>query len=503
MLTSCLCRAWKANVVPERWTRVLHLLVRITAVLVVSSLFLFISESQSLLSFAKARSGRIATALRSSTVCPQKSHASNQPTSSHWWNESVWNDRPKYGEYGVCSWIPRNASVASLWNELLFQNNFLPYLQTVLFMNHKNTKTSREVLLDSEQDSLAWKVLLRTLLKPSFLQRAVKSQPHQTTWMKDVLQKIVPEKPSSGGPLRVLVLTTAIPNVGIKDCELDGSESDSCALWTAKLQSILDPSMVRITTLVAPSFATTEFYTERILAQPLFLRDAKHDSDHVPYDVIVHDLIRQDMALTERKHSLLLNVDFAERRLHAIQRFVRAVQKAESTTVFDCTGGSVRGRAPVALFLDDYMGGYHDSILADSIQGRITQQVADHYQLGFISYSRAMQRNMWADGTRNIFGGGAMDPKGVATQRLEQTSILFTVLYSLLSYTVDSCRHGSRTEEDKSRPSFFSPNVQELANAVMPPYLDSNLTLINVKDQWQEEKDAQRERKMRFCVHAD
>jgi hypothetical protein len=158
--------------------------------------------------------------------------------------------------------------------------------------------------------------------------------------------------------------------------------------------------------------------------------------------------------------------------------------------------------------------------LKQAIYSRVVQQLADHYQLGLISHSASgIQRLEWInEATRSTTAATTStssttlgEPRQLidikpnsdsenillTDQSRHSIQVLWTLLYSMLQYTIDECSNladqiSSPTTTTSTATLVPAENLNRIEN-VIPPYLDGNLSLRNVSPLWKQQEVIQRQ----------
>jgi hypothetical protein len=316
---------------------------------------------------------------------------------------------------------------------------------------------------------------------------------------------------------------------------------------------------------------TTQVYTESIRHGLFHHHQAISDDDDPsgssssrhPPDLILHAMGHADMMMHSRlleQHDnayddILQTVNFTDNLRHALQHFLRASLVSAATAPREqCQQHDHEQLSlpipPAVLLVNDYYNhrqeyyqqhhhddgdknGNNDKInghdredylfLKEAIYSRVVQQLADHYQLGFISHAASgIQRQEWINTatkhttTTNTARGeparqldSQTNSKGKNTMLADEgrhsIQILWTLLFSMLQYSIDECSNlenqTSRATRTKAAAAAATTttttalvpteHLHRIEN-VIPPYLDGNFSLRNVSPLWQQQEVLQR-----------
>jgi hypothetical protein len=286
------------------------------------------------------------------------------------------------------------------------------------------------------------------------------------------------------------------------------------------LQTLLDrflgQGVVQVTVVAIPT-ATTELFTAmvkdgRVLQTRQQLGDGDGDSAHdgptsqiqrhiQTADLILHAAGSQDNFRLDRRANTMENVKYQEHQRRVQQDFIRACLQSQP-----CSHGNKHAHAqPAVVYLDDYLSGQgHETIVADTITARVIHQLVDYYTaVSLVSYASVVNRLVMADTEKSVFGGagGGGGAGSLNYGKVAHVGVLWTLVFAALEFTVDYCSHVSAKSEThgSSEVPFISEEVFRRVNAVPPPYLNGNTSLVTVSEEWIHEEKKLMNRRKAVC----
>ena len=248
------------------------------------------------------------------------------------------------------------------------------------------------------------------------------------------------------------------------------------------------------------SFATTEFYTQLLIAQ--------REQTHGP-DVILHALSRYDLRHADMEHKDPHSVLWEEERRRILQDFVRAGRRANPC------------QDTVVLFVDDNIpstststtqptSSSSPSLWVEQVNSRMLLQVSEHYGAGLISYHQVVME--WMIMRKN---GPTNHPLSLLAPNDDAGQFHATahkvlaqcVLYGLLHFTVTYCntRDQSTTTTTSNATvavveSMVPLDIAHRVRTVLPPFLDAEQTFLTVSEEWRLQEEMEQQFHAQYCT---
>ena len=402
---------------------------------------------------------------------------------------------PDTKKKGICSkLLPEGATAASLWTQ-----NAAKILKASIHP------------ADKDGVHVAWTESLLRLLSPDLLERGLRTQPNHKA-LKRVSQ-IIQEKlknPETAPPLEVAVVGGSvtegggcqnIPNTIQLDAQKEKPtiQGNSCA-WPLRLQLLLDAIMgegvIRVHNLAVGG-------TNSNLATPVL--DYWLFPENSPLlvngpDVIINGYAANDNLPPAHKRGDDTNMTgdfefFYKYGMGRVQEFIR-------TSLFSrpCLDD------PLVLFVDEYLGNQHNLVLGELFRFEAVDVLTSWYgqAAGAISPAQVVRRMIYADTEELIFTAPWKKPRGEKRVDVHfgmpgHVHIAWTVAYSFLTMALNFC------EEETSRPSedtsqkFIPAETMELVEQDVPPFLDAELQVDDVRTKWKEDTVARQQSEEEYC----
>lgn len=359
-------------------------------------------------------------------------------------SEPGWKDLPtrSYNVQGFCSRVPMDTTAGMIWNAL-------------------RADVLRMTPVDDAEDLQG---LVDRLLSPYNLRNTQRGRPLFSTWGAFLDKVNARIRSSRERSVRIAVLVT----------------KDEPSGWPRRLQGLLDRALgprVVVVDIHSVPYPSSELFTKGLTYNLLY------KSDVVP-DMIIHSLFSSDDYAPDRDHNVLEDVTFMDHRRFVAEDWLRAAMESQPC----------HDSPPVVMFVDDTLPGHnHGGYLADSIQARVVQQLVDHYQVPFVSFVDAVRRTILTDESSVFYYGKDPSVDG-------QIGVLWSILFSFLSYTVEYCDHVANQASEQYQFSSFDSAMRHRVEHIVPPYLSGNLSLSDVSEKWQQEEERQTMRREHVCL---
>ena len=316
---------------------------------------------------------------------------------------------------------------------------------------------------------------------------------------------------STAPPLRVMVMGGSVTE-GV-ECEqqtVNGLLIGRNCSWPVRLESFLNTFLgydaVRVVNVAQGGTNSDQALSVIKYWMYPTIKDDDDSSDasdgkqkmFVP-DIIVHAFGSNDSHLgnieaTERERIKLLHEQGTKRLNH----FVQTVQRAHACPT------------PVLVHLDDYFGGHDQgALIGDFTYRMVLKEVAGWYGNLAVSSAQVVDDFIYPDtkGEVTFSPRYRLSQNGHYVEEVHfgyagHVAILWSWVYGAVQATFHFCNSQDWDDQqhDKSKvtdgpmtsaePSIVRPNVNHL-RTVVPPPLDYKLSLHNVTDAWQREKERQ------------
>jgi hypothetical protein len=216
-------------------------------------------------------------------------------------------------------------------------------------------------------------------------------------------------------------------------------------------------------------------------------------------DIIINAYATNDMHILTLQEAMSQNISLREKIFGMAQNFTR-------TALQQCTE---EGKAPLLLWLDDYLGNEQREILAASefIQG--LQVLAGYYGFGLLSYADTVRDLVYGSTTERSFSPPGWYKKGPEMKREihppypMHIAVSYIVTYTFLELTSTYCGLESwkvtSWENDLDYYDASIPDFLDMKESVLtldspplprpkglPPFLTSSLKLDDVSKLWHE-----------------
>ncbi len=295
-------------------------------------------------------------------------------------------------------------------------------------------------------------------------------------------------------PLKILVMGGSVTKgvnckTGIKDYH------DVECSWAVRLETLLNNlAGDRVVDVHLAAVGGTNSAT----AQAMLEYDLLPEKMREP-DIIINAYATNDMHILTLQEAMSQNISLREKIFGMAQNFTR-------TALQQCTE---EGKAPLLLWLDDYLGNEQREILAASefIQG--LQVLAGYYGFGLLSYADTVRDLVYGSTTERSFSPPGWYKKGPEMKREihppypMHIAVSYIVTYTFLELTSTYCGLESwkvtSWENDLDYYDASIPDFLDMKESVLtldspplprpkglPPFLTSSLKLDDVSKLWHE-----------------
>jgi len=287
-----------------------------------------------------------------------------------------------------------------------------------------------------------------------------------------------------------------------------------------------------------PYISTTAEFDTAVVQNRAWLDFIAASNDGNGPDVILSAFHAHDMYPPERSVKAAEEINYYYQQQNIVQDFIRACLQppvqcdaSSSSTSAAAPKASKTYEPPLLIVTDDYVGNQQGPIMAENTQARVLRLLSDYYEIGFVSYAEVIRKLVylsedsplehsllkdWTSHLDEQLQTTATTTASHVTENKQQASVeeiiqhgmvgpiamTLTLAYSFLKYTVSFCAAEQRPSsttvssitEGVSIDDVMLPEAVDLVENIIPPNLDTNVTLGNIKMLWNAEKDATQEK---------
>jgi len=415
----------------------------------------------------------------------------------------------------MCSKLPsQGASAASLWDdyaETIFQASIHP--------------------LDTKGGHVPWTKSLFKFVTPYLLEKGLRASPQHSnmqTVMRIIQTKL--QHPDTAPPLEVLIVGGSVTEGGgcenthnalklnVSNAEkkdfLGSIKGNACA-WPFRLQVLVDAMLgsgvIRFHNLAVGG--TNSHLALPVLDYWLF-PEGSVLLERGP-DVIINGYAANDNLPPENKRGDDTNVTgdydfFYKYGLEQEQDFIRACLQSRP-----CFG------EPLVFFVDEYLGNQHDIVLGELFRFEAVDLLADWYgSVGAISSAEVVRRFVYANTDDVVFSARWKAVFGTHERRIDvhagmasHVLIAWTTALSMLTMALNFCEEevarrgdafnegesGGEERQQTTYAKFVDSESMELLQHAIPPILDKELQVSDVKTRWSADALARAQAVAEYC----
>ena len=252
------------------------------------------------------------------------------------------------------------------------------------------------------------------------------------------------------------------------------------------------------------------------------------NEENLPYDVIINAYSTNDMHLISVKEAKENNMTLEQSLLSVNQDFIRAALRDTSR----CEGRHL----PLVLYYNDYVGNEQNDIMTINSYSNVISTLASYYGIGQISFADVVKHTVWGDPAETWFSPDQWPERNVHPGRSFHIVTPWLFLYNFLEMATTYCdmKHVNAlssfdnvtsrmniTDNQHDTSSLWTgyqyveglprlePQKQANAPAIppaprplpfgLPPPLDYNLTLLNIREKWKYNEKSAIKAEMSTC----